>query len=109
MLSLLITACGRQGDAESLVKDFISQNAVNPEKVVLLDFGNLDSTKVIKDSVIQTLQERENPVFKKGINYAVKTSGHMLYFLRTQLVYEGDTLRQTFYLDEQLQQVVAIK
>lgn len=109
MLSLLITACGRQGDAESLVKDFISQNAVDPEKVVLLDFGNLDSTKVIKDSVIQTLQERENPVFKKDINYAVKTSGRMLYFLRTQLVYEGDTLRQTFYLDEQLQQVVAIK
>jgi hypothetical protein len=109
MLSLLATSCGRQSDAENLVKDFISQHATNPDKIVLLDFSDLDSTKLIKDSVIQVLQERENPLFKKDISYAVKTSGRMLYFLRTQLVCEGDTLRQTFYLDEQLQQVVAIK
>ena len=107
---LLFVSCGQQYDAECLVKDFVKQNALNPDKVDILSFSKLNTTKVIKDSLVQDMQQRESPVFKSGINYAMKTSGNMLYFIRMEYVYdEGDTLKQTFYLDEQLEQVVAFK
>ncbi len=107
--AMAITACGNQKDAENLVKEFISDNAVKPETMELIEFGKLDSTKVISDSVIESMQQRENPLFKKGIYYADKSSGRLLYFIRAKIVVEGDTIPQTFYLDEQLQQVVAFK
>jgi len=107
--TLLFSSCSQQYDAEGLVKDFVEENAVNPDGMNILKFSKLNTTKVIKDSLIQDMQQRENPMFKKGIKYATSTSGSMLYFLRMEYVYENDTLQHTFYLDEQLQQVVAFK
>lgn len=106
---LLFASCGRQHTAESLVKEFVSQHATEPGKMEVIDFGDLDSTKVIKDSLILDMQTREHANFKSGIDYTVKTSGRMLYFLRMKYVCEGDTLQQTFYMDENLQQIVAFK
>jgi len=105
----LLTACGQQQDAENLVKEFIAENAISPNQIDIVSFGKLDSTKVIHDSLIVDMQQRENPVFKKDVKYSSEQSGHMLYLLRISYAYEGDTLTNTFYLDEQLQHVVAFK
>ncbi len=109
MASAAFTSCSRQGTAERLVKEFVAQNAVDPDEMVTLSFGELDSTKVIRDSLILDMQTRENPLFKKDIDYAVKTSGRMMYFVRMKFTYRNDTLQHTFYMDEALRQVIAFK
>ena len=108
-LCLLITACGQQKDAEQLVERFIEQYAVAPEKIGTVVFQNIDSTKLISDSLIGAMQQRPNSIFKEGIDYPVKSGGRMLYFIRMNFTYEGDTLRQTFYMDEALEHIVAFK
>jgi len=105
----LLTACGQQHEAESLVSAFIAENAVSPEKIDIFSYGKLDSTKVIGDSLIADMQQRENSVFKKDVKYGSEQSGRMLHLLRINYAYEGDTLTNTFYMDEQLQHVVAFK
>lgn len=108
-LILLVTSCGKQASAEDIVNDFIETNALHPEKIVQREFQRLDSTKFINDSVVMVMQLNGCELYKADIDYKVKTSGRMLYFLRLKYVYEGDTLRNTFYLDEQLENVVSFK
>lgn len=108
-LSLLFTSCGMQGEAESVVGQFIEENAVAPEKMLHREFKDLDSTKMVTDSLIDIMRQQAHPLYKSGIVYPEQRGDRMLYFLRMSYVYEGDTLRQTFYLDSQLQNVVSFK
>jgi hypothetical protein len=105
----LLASCGKQYKAETLVEEFIEQNAIAPEKMVSRNFAKLDSTKVIRDSLVEAMQQRGGILFKKDIAYPAASANRMLYFLRMKFVYEGDTLQQTFYIDESLQQVVSFK
>ena len=105
----LFSACSQQSEAESIVKEFIEQNAIAPEKMEHKEFANLDSTKVVRDSLIKVMQNNKHELYKDNIEYLQQNSGRMLYYLRMKYVYEGDTLSQTFYLDEQLQHVVSFK
>ena len=52
---LLLTACGQQHQAKSLVKDFVEEHAI--EELHITDFSDLDSTKVISDSVFLAMQQ----------------------------------------------------
>ena len=107
--AVTLASCSKQGDAERLVREFVAQNAVAPDELVTLGFGNLDSTKVIRDSLVLDMRTRDNPLFKKHIDYPVRTSGRMLYFLRTTFACKNDTVQHTFYMDETLERVVAFK
>ncbi len=109
LMSLLSFSCTKQFKAEGVVKDFIEQNAVSPDKFEDCDFASIDSTKHINDSIILSMQTRGNELFKSDINYAAKTGGRMMYFIRMKYVYDGDSLQNTFYLDEQLEHVVSFK
>ena len=73
------------------------------------DFKSLDSTKHLTDSIILSMQARGGEQFQQNIDYPVKTAGRMLYYLRMSYVHGGDTLQNTFYLDEELQNVVSFK
>ncbi len=106
---LLMSACGKQSTAEGLVKDFVNEYATAPEKMLGWEFSHLDSTKYINDSILLSMQARGHELYKKDIPYPVKTSGRMLYFLRMKYVCEDDTLQNTFYLNEGLEQVVSFK
>jgi len=108
-MATLFSACSQQGEAESIVKEFIEQNAIAPEKMEQKVFAHLDSTKVVRDSLIKIMQNNKHELYKDNIEYPQQTSGRMLYYLRMKYVYEGDTLSQTFYLDENLQHVVSFK
>lgn len=108
-MATLFTACSQQGEAESIVKEFIEQNAIAPEKMEQKVFAHLDSTKVVRDSLIKIMQNNKHELYKDNIKYPQQTSGRVLYYLRMKYVYEGDTLSQTFYLDENLQHVVSFK
>jgi hypothetical protein len=54
------------------------------------------------------MRHRGAPGFKTGISYAEPPKGDLLY-LRMKYVMKGDTLQNTFYLDQEAQEVVAFK
>jgi len=109
MLPLLFASCGQQKEAEQLIEEFIDLNALTPAKIENRTFQKMDSTKNISDSLVIAMQERSHELFKESIEYPIKTSGRMLYFIRMNYTYEGDTLSQTFYIDESFKDIVAFK
>ena len=54
------------------------------------------------------MRQRGAQGFKKGIKYGEIPQGDLIY-LRMQYVKDGDTLSNTFYLDEKLASIVAFK
>ena len=54
------------------------------------------------------MRHRGAPLFKQGITYGNVPQGE-LFFLRMRYVHEGDTLQNTFYLNQELTEVVAFK
>ena len=105
----VLASCGRKHQAETLVEEFIEQHAVSADEMKERDYVHFDSTKVISDSLIANMQKREHEHFKHPIPYPIPSSGRMLYLLRMSYIYKNDTLFHTFYLDEQLEHVVAFK
>ncbi len=105
---LFLTSCGKQYDAEQTVKDFVEANMNNPEKISSRDFGDLGTTRHISDSLIDVMRQRGAIHYQQGISYGKVPAGD-LYYLRMKYVREGDSLQNTFYLDETLTTVVAFK
>ena len=54
------------------------------------------------------MRQRGAEGFKQGIQYGEMPQGD-LFYLRMKYVKGGDTLSNTFYIDEKLQEVVAFK
>ena len=105
---LLFASCGQQHEAEQTVKAFIEENMEQPDKITSRDFADLGTTRHISDSLITVMRQRGAQHFKKGITYGKMPTGD-LYCLRMSYISDGDTLYNTFYLDESLSEVVAFK
>ena len=107
-VTLLLASCGKQYHAEQTVEDFVEANAESPEKITHRDFADLGTTPHITDSLVSVMRQRGAAHFKQGIQYPERPDGE-LYYLRMRYVHDGDTLQNTFYLDQELKQVVAFK
>ena len=107
-LVLLLTACGQQYKAEKAVEAFVDANAIEPSKIAHRDFADIGTTRHISDSLIDVMRHRGAPLFKKQISYGEKPSGDLIY-LRMRYIHQGDTLQNTFYLDNEVKEVVAFK
>ena len=105
---LLLASCGKQYKAEQTVKAFVESNMETPDQISDKDFADIGTTRHISDSLIKVMRQRGAQLFKQGINYPAMPKGD-LYYLRMKYIHEGDTLQNTFYLDETLQEVVAFK
>ena len=108
---LLFTACGQQYQAKSLVKDFIKEHATEEFNISdFSDFSDLDSTRVISDSLFQAMQQKaaNDPMFKDVDFSDVKATSTLLYI---RMRYQKDTLEmsKTFYFDKDLSAVIAFK
>ena len=105
---LLLTACGQQYQAKNLVKDFVKVHAT--EELNITDFSDLDSTKVISDSLLQDMRQRalKDPLFKDVDLGSIPLSTTLLYI---RMRYQKDTteLSKTFYFDKDLSAIVAFK
>ena len=105
---LLLTACGQQHQAKSLVKDFVKEHAI--EEMNITDFSDLDSTRVICDSLFQIIQQNaaKDPLFK-DVNFDGKAASSPLLYIRMR--YQKDTieLSKTFYFDKDLSAIIAFK
>ena len=105
---LLFASCGQQYKAEQTVKAFVEENMEAAQEITGRDFADIGTTRHISDSLIDVMRHRGAPLFKKQISYGSKPSGD-LYYLRMSYIHKGDTLQNTFYLDQELQEIVAFK
>jgi len=99
---LLLTACGQQQRAKSVVKDFME--TYQKGDVDYLEFSDLDSTKVLTDSLINVLQQQAG----KDVTFQKRTSSTLL-LIRAKYLLDDDTCSTTFYLDPSTMGVVACK
>ena len=99
---LLLTACGQQQRAKSVVKDFME--TYQKGDVDYLEFSDLDSTKVLTDSMIDVMQQQAG----KDVTFQKRTSPSLL-LIRAKYLLDEDTCSTTFYLDPQTMGVVACK
>ena len=99
---LLLAACGQQQRAKSVVKDFME--TYQKGDVDYLEFSDLDSTKVLTDSLINVLQQQAG----KDVTFQKRTSSTLL-LIRAKYLLDDDTCSTTFYLDPSTMGVVACK
>ena len=105
---LLLASCGQQYAAKQKVKEFVKQHAT--EEIDITSFSDLDSTRVISDSLFRAMQQNaaKDPLFKAVDFSTVKPTSPLLYI---RMRYQKDTLElsKTFYFDKDLSAVVAFK
>lgn len=101
-VTLLLAACGQQHRAKSVVKDFME--TYQKGDVSYLDFSDVDSTKVLSDSLVNALQQQAG----KGVTFQKRTSTTLL-LIRAKYLLDDDTCSTTFYLDPSTMGVVAFK
>ena len=99
---LLLTACGQQQRAKSVVKDFME--TYQQGDVDYLEFSDVDSTKMLSDSLINALQQQAG----KKVTFQKRNSTTLL-LIRAKYLLDDDTCSTTFYLDPSTMGVVACK
>ena len=99
---LLLTACGQQQRAKSVVKDFME--TYQQGDVDYLEFSDVDSTKMLSDSLINALQQQAG----KKVSFQKRNSTTLL-LIRAKYLLDDDTCSTTFYLDPSTMGVVACK
>ena len=99
---LLLTACGQQQRAKSVVKDFME--IYQQGDVDYLEFSDVDSTKMLSDSLINALQQQAG----KKVSFQKRNSTTLL-LIRAKYLLDDDTCSTTFYLDPSTMGVVACK
>ena len=108
MCSLVLVACGGKHKAGSTVGEFLKSNIVDTEySTEVLAF---DSTKALGDSLILTMRTEAaaDKYFKKNIHWGAYEGGKLVY-ARVRILQLKDTLVRTFYLDKDMNTVVAFK
>ncbi|MBR1688471.1 MAG: hypothetical protein IJ710_08070 [Prevotella sp.] len=110
-VALLCASCGQRYEAKQVVGRFIEQNAVNPDLFKSKSYLKFDSTKVVGPAAIALMRRQADadPLYKRGIHYEAEPTGAKLFYISMTYRYDTVSYRQTFYLDEQLQHVVAFK
>ena len=108
LVLLLLASCGQRYEAKQLVKAFVKEHAT--EEIDISSFSDLDSTKVISDSLLQVMRQRaeRDTLFKDVKLGSVPPSTTLLYI---RMRYGADSLNQsrTFYFDRDLTGIVAFK
>ena len=110
-IPLLFTSCGPQAEAEELVEQFMEQNMRENLKPSSVHFTDIDSTRLINDSIIIGLrQEAKRAIrYKPGIKYAPDYPFKKLMVTRVKYKLKDEECSDTYYLDMELTRVVAFK
>ena len=105
---LLFASCGQQYKAESTVKDFIEENMETVNQISGRDFADLGKTRHLNDSLIGVMRQNGAQGLKKGTPSPAIPQGD-LYYLRMRYISGSDTLQNTFYLNDELTEIIAFK
>lgn len=102
--ALLLAGCGQRHKAQSKVEDFMKeQMGISHYDVV--SWSPLDSTFFLSDSMVNVMRIKAPTKDKKAYVKATPK----VHFITLKYAVKKDTLSQTFYLDEPLSGIVAVK
>ncbi len=104
LLIALLTGCGQGYEAKGLVKEFMTEQ-MDISDYDVVQWGPLDSTFFVSDSMVNVM--RLQVADKVKGNYT-KSSPKLLY-INVKYAIEKDTVKQTFYFDDRMTGVVALK
>lgn len=116
LLLLVLAGCSKQHKAKALVSEFLEMYAVNASTSVE-KITNLDSTAYINDEVIEQMRTnaKKSGLLKPEVRYGNRPvrSKTLLFTTVTYSIIgnnnERKEYRQTFYLNPELTEVVAVK
>ena len=88
---LLLTSCGQQHQAESVVEDVMNEHLKETADLQITSFGKIDSTRHINDSIIISLREatKRSSVYKDDIEYATAGNDSKLIIVRVTYTING--------------------
>ena len=110
-LSLLLISCGHKHDAEKLISNFLDNNLVDND-IREKTFSDIDSTFYINDSIVNAMRAnaRTNRLVRKEAQYGTeKISGKLLFMSVKYRKNDGTIQKFTFYMDPELEEIVAFK
>ncbi|MBQ7421246.1 MAG: hypothetical protein IJV27_03770, partial [Prevotella sp.] len=109
---IALASCGPKRQAKSTIKAFIKENISEKSHYSIEDYGRLDSTRYLTDSIISIMHTNaeKNKAFGNNLQYGKrKDKKKQLKYIPIKMkVYDQDTT-YIFYLTNDLQQVVAFK
>ena len=110
---LFLASCGKQHQAESVVKDFMEAHLVDPSSLSDVTFRDLDSTTTFRgDSLIQQLRKAAaaSGRYQSNASYeAPDGASNKLLVVRVSYRQKGEERSDTYYLNSSLTGVVAVK
>ena len=108
---LLFASCGPQQEAEELVEQFMKQNMKEELDIAGLHFTDIDSTRLINDSVVISLRQlaKRASRYQGNIKYAPDQPFKQLITTRVKYYIEEKEYSDTYYLDMDLTRIVAFK
>lgn len=91
------------------MKAFLSENLKGgaPQNFII---ERLDSTNFLVDSAIVVMHKNTeaSPNYKQGINYAKRPAKQRLVWITATFETQGKAQKQTFYLNRECDQVIAV-
>ncbi len=105
---LLASSCESDSGERAVVRQFMEeQTTMNSPEVV--SWSQRKTTCRVTPTVMQSMRDRatRDKLVKAGVNYASQ-SDTLVYF-QVKVVADGDTLSQTYYLNEKEKGVVGFK
>ncbi|MBP5408691.1 MAG: hypothetical protein J6Y46_00870 [Prevotella sp.] len=111
MYLLLFASCGPQQEAEELVEQFMKQNMKEELDISGLHFMDIDSTRLVNDSVVISLRQQAKRAsrYQGNIKYAPDQPFKQLITIRAKYYIEEKEYSDTYYLDMDLTRIVAFK
>ena len=113
---LVVTSCGDQHKAQSLVKDFLQDNLKEGNDCSFERFSQLTPTAMIDFNRVKSMRKDMDrlPYIKSSIKYQEGSLPDTLLYIRATYKLKGNTdkdeeLTQTFYMDKALTRVIAFK
>lgn len=111
-LAVMICSCTNTNKAQRLVNKFMKDNMEDTVRLTNVTFSKLDSTTRVNDSTLKAMLAETNriPLYKKNITFNQKATYPLMFISVTYNTQNDATVRQqTFYIDKELQGIVAMK
>lgn len=110
---LLVVSCGKKSEAKSQIKDFTKEYMNAPDEY-RWSIDKIDSTKYVSKEKIMKMREAGGPagVYKSGIQYAEGDIPKTLTYVTVTFSHKNDsnkTHKETFYFDQEMNRIVAVK
>lgn len=105
----LLAGCGQEHQAKNLVESFLDNN-LKDNHYSIEDCSKLDSTFYVSDNMIKVMRnDAANIGTFKQIKYPDRGKTDKLLFIHVKYKLAEKTWEQTFYMDDNLNQVVSFK